>query len=89
MKACRPIEGRPGLGRGAGPGPTLVAQSASASLLVVGTRENAGWSRLVHGSVSHYCLSHARCPVVVVPAGSMPACHAADTALTGTSAAAR
>ena len=75
------------------PGPTLVAQSALASLLVVGTREHAGWSRLVHGSVSHYCLSHAACPVVAVPAESLPAGWAAaagDAAiLTSTSASSR
>ena len=50
------------------PGPVLVAESSAAALLVVGTKEHAGVTRLVSGSVSHYCLSHAPCPVVAVPA---------------------
>jgi nucleotide-binding universal stress UspA family protein len=49
-------------------GPILVAESAGAALLVVGTREHVGIGRLISGSVSHYCLSHANCPVVAVPA---------------------
>jgi nucleotide-binding universal stress UspA family protein len=51
-------------------GPVLVAQSSQAALLVVGTKEHVGIGRLISGSVSHYCLSHAQCPVVAVPAGS-------------------
>jgi nucleotide-binding universal stress UspA family protein len=49
-------------------GPVLVRQSEDARLLVLGTREHVGLGRLVSGSVSHYCLSHAACPVVAVPA---------------------
>jgi nucleotide-binding universal stress UspA family protein len=49
-------------------GPTLVAEAIGAALLVVGTKEHVGIGRLIAGSVSHYCLSHARCPVVAVPA---------------------
>jgi nucleotide-binding universal stress UspA family protein len=49
-------------------GHILVEQSQDAQLLVVGTREHAGLRRLLSGSVSHYCLSHAVCPVVAVPA---------------------
>lgn len=49
-------------------GQVLVQQSKDARLLVVGTREHVGWGRLLSGSVSHYCLSHAACPVVAVPA---------------------
>jgi len=45
----------------------LVRQSKDADLLVVGTREHAGLGRLLLGSVSHYCLTHASCPVVAVP----------------------
>jgi len=48
--------------------PSLVAESIGASLLVVGTKEHVGIGRLVYGSVSHYCLSHAHCPMVAVPA---------------------
>jgi nucleotide-binding universal stress UspA family protein len=49
-------------------GPTLVAVAAAnrAPLLAVGTQHH-GAGRLVHGSVSHYVLSHAGCPVVAVP----------------------
>jgi nucleotide-binding universal stress UspA family protein len=36
--------------------------------LVVGTRDHVGLGRLFAGSISHYCLSHASCPVVAVPA---------------------
>lgn len=50
------------------PGPVLVRQSRDAQLLVVGTREHAGLGRLLVGSISHYCLSRAVCPVVAVPA---------------------
>jgi nucleotide-binding universal stress UspA family protein len=49
-------------------GPILVAESVAAALLVVGTKEHVGIGRLISGSVSHYCLSHAQCPVVAVPA---------------------
>jgi nucleotide-binding universal stress UspA family protein len=48
-------------------GPVLVGLASEAALLVVGTREHTGLRRLVNGSVSHYCLSHASCPVVAVP----------------------
>jgi hypothetical protein len=49
------------------PGRVLVAESAHAVLLVIGTREHVGWGRILNGSISHYCLSHAMCPVVAVP----------------------
>jgi nucleotide-binding universal stress UspA family protein len=49
-------------------GPILVAESVGAAMLVVGTKEHVGIGRLMAGSVSHYCLSHAQCPVVAVPA---------------------
>ena len=49
-----------------------VRSSASAAdeddcVLVVGTHEHHGLGRVLHGSVSHYVLSHAPCPVVAVP----------------------
>ena len=50
------------------PGKVLVEQSTSSALLVVGTQEQAGLGRLLLGSVSHYALNHANCPVVAVPA---------------------
>jgi len=49
-------------------GAVLVSQAERAQLLIVGTREHTGIGRLLHGSVSHYCLSHASCPVVAIPA---------------------
>lgn len=54
--------------REGGPGPVLTAAAADARLLVVGTREHTGLRRVVSGSVSHYLLSHARVPIVAVPA---------------------
>jgi nucleotide-binding universal stress UspA family protein len=48
-------------------GPVLVEAAQDADLLVVGTRGLGAVGRLVLGSVSHYCLHHAHCPVVVIP----------------------
>ena len=50
------------------PGPALTRRSHDSALLVVGTGDHVGVRRLLEGSVSHYCLSHAVCPVVAVPA---------------------
>ena len=50
------------------PGPVLVRESKDTQLLVIGTGAHVGLGRLVVGSISHYCLSHASCPVVAVPA---------------------
>ena len=52
-------------------GPVLVRQSAQAAMLVVGTPYHVGLGRLIAGSVAHYCLSHATCPVVAVPAANL------------------
>ena len=41
--------------------------SANADLLVVGTREPVRGRPYLTGSVSHYCISYASCPVVTVP----------------------
>ena len=55
------------------PGLVLTRFAAADDVLVVGTERDQAMKRLVHGSVSHYCRAHARCPVVVVaPAGSDP-----------------
>jgi nucleotide-binding universal stress UspA family protein len=48
-------------------GPVLVEAAKDADLLVVGTRGLGAVGRLVLGSISHYCLHHADCPVVVIP----------------------
>lgn len=44
----------------------LLAEAADADLLVVGGRGMGGFKALLIGSVSHHCLHHAPCPVVVV-----------------------
>jgi nucleotide-binding universal stress UspA family protein len=54
-------------------GRILVEVSRSARLLVVGAREHRGIGRLLNGSVGHFCLNHATCPVVSVPANGAAA----------------
>jgi nucleotide-binding universal stress UspA family protein len=51
----------------------LVHESDRAGLLVVGSSGRGPVERALVGSVSRYCVEHARCPVVVVPRPSMPA----------------
>lgn len=46
----------------------LLAGSVGQHTLVVGTRGNGGFSRLLLGSVSSAAVHHAACPVLVVPA---------------------
>ncbi len=46
----------------------LVALSRHARLLVVGHRGRGRTSGALMGSVSRYCLLHAHCPVLVLPA---------------------
>jgi nucleotide-binding universal stress UspA family protein len=46
----------------------VVRLAEEACLLVVGTRRPIPANRYQAGSVSHYCISHAICPVVTVPA---------------------
>jgi nucleotide-binding universal stress UspA family protein len=49
-------------------GDVLVHISTQAALLVVGTHEPArSRSYPLAGSIGHYCVSHASCPVVTVP----------------------
>lgn len=48
----------------------LVAESASAAMLVVGSRGLHGLRELVLGSVSHACCQLAHCPVLVLPASA-------------------
>ena len=45
----------------------LVDAAQNAELLVVGSRGHGRLHDLVLGSVSHYCVQHAQCPVEVVP----------------------
>lgn len=49
------------------PGSSLVKAAEGADLLVVGAHGRGGVSGFTIGSVSHYCVGHAACPVVVVP----------------------
>ncbi len=50
------------------PGPLLVELADQPDdLLVVGYGGRSPLGRSVHGSVTRYCLAHARCPVLAVP----------------------
>lgn len=49
------------------PGQALVALSADAGLLVVGTEHKGALKRVVVGSTSAHCAKYSRVPVVVVP----------------------
>jgi nucleotide-binding universal stress UspA family protein len=49
------------------PALTLVRRSKDAGLLVVGSRGHGAFVGMLIGSVSQYCVTHAHCPVVVLP----------------------
>jgi len=49
-----------------GPSAALLDAADHASLLVVGNRGNGGFSRLVLGSTSHQCATHASVPTAIV-----------------------
>lgn len=49
------------------PARALLARTQGADLLVVGSRGRGGFQGLLLGSTSHRVISHASCPVVVVP----------------------
>jgi nucleotide-binding universal stress UspA family protein len=48
------------------PARALLDQAVGADLLVVGSRGHGGFVGALLGSVGHYCIQHATCPVVVV-----------------------
>ncbi len=51
------------------PGPALVDAADSADdLLVVGAGRRGLLRRIWHGRVTRYCMAHARCPVLAIPA---------------------
>lgn len=49
------------------PARALVKASHDADLLVVGSRGHGGFRELLLGSVSHQCVLHSSCPVVIIP----------------------
>ena len=53
-------------------GPVLVdAADQPDDLLIIGTGRRAGVGRVLHRSVSRYCLAHAHCPVLAVPPSAL------------------
>ncbi|WP_205323792.1 universal stress protein [Glycomyces sp. YM15] len=48
------------------PGKVLLDLAEDADLLVVGSRGHGGFVGALIGSVSQYCATHARCPVVII-----------------------
>jgi nucleotide-binding universal stress UspA family protein len=51
------------------PAEALIEASENCDLLVVGSRGGGGFGSLLMGSISSQVVHHAKCPVVVVPAG--------------------
>jgi nucleotide-binding universal stress UspA family protein len=49
------------------PAEVLLAATAGADMIVVGSRGAGGFSRLTMGSVGDQVARHAHCPVVIIP----------------------
>jgi nucleotide-binding universal stress UspA family protein len=60
-----PAEIRPKVVEG-NPAAVLLAASAGAELLVLGSRGHGGLVEALLGSVSQHCVHHATCPVVII-----------------------
>lgn len=56
--ASRIVEGHPAK--------ILLKEAEHAQLLVVGSRGHGGFVGTILGSVSQYCVTHAKCPVLVL-----------------------
>lgn len=63
-----PVEVRPLLIL-AGAATAILQAAEGADLIVVGSRGLGGFKELLLGSVSHQIVHHARCAVLIVPAG--------------------
>jgi nucleotide-binding universal stress UspA family protein len=50
----------------------LIEAAKGADMLVVGSHGRGGFLRPLLGSVSHSCVQHANCPVVVIREGAEP-----------------
>ena len=59
------------VGRG-GPAEVLLAAADTGGLLVIGSRGRGGFARLLLGSTSTQCATHAHVPTVVVPGDVVP-----------------
>ncbi|HKT56530.1 MAG TPA: universal stress protein [Microbacterium sp.] len=55
------------------PAHVLISESDGAEMLIVGSRGLGGVAGLILGSASQYCVEHAHCPVLVVPAAGRTA----------------